>query len=121
MQVLWARGRATVSQVLEELPSPSPAYNTVLTLLRILEQKGHVRHEKDGRAFTYMPLVDYGQARRRAVSQLLKRFFDGSAELLMLDLLGGDRANPDEVRRVRELIAKGSAGAARRAKGESAR
>jgi predicted transcriptional regulator len=120
MRVLWARGRATVGQVVHDLPSPAPAYNTVLTLLRILEQKGHVKHEKDGRAFAYMPLVDHGQARRRAVSQLLKRFFDDSAELLVLDLLGGERTDADELQRIRDLLAKGSA-TARKAKGGSSR
>ena len=109
MRVLWSRGQGTVGDVVAELPPPKSAYNTVLTMLRILEQKGHVRHEKDGRAFTYVPLVDHGQARRRAVSHLLKHFFDGSAELLVLDLLGQDAADPDEVERVRELIAKASA------------
>jgi predicted transcriptional regulator len=109
MRVLWARGRGTVGDVVAELPPPRPAYNTVLTMLRILEQKGHVMHEKDGRAFTYQPLVDHGQARHRAVSHLLKRFFDDSAELLVLDLLGHDRVDQDDVRRIRELIAKAPA------------
>ena len=106
MRVLWARGRGTVGEVVGELPAPKPAYNTVLTMLRILEQKGQVTHEKDGRAFTYVPLVDRGQARRRAVSHLLKRFFDDSTELLVLDLLGNDQIDADDVRRIRELIAK---------------
>ena len=106
MQLLWARGRGTVGDVLGDLPPPKPAYNTVLTMLRILEQKGHVTHEKDGRAFVYLPLVDHGQARRRAVSHLLKGFFDGSAELLVLDLLGHDRVDPADIQRIRELIEK---------------
>jgi predicted transcriptional regulator len=106
MQVLWARGHGTVGDVVADLPAPKPAYNTVLTMLRILEQKGHVTHEKDGRAFIYKPLVDHGQARQRAVSHLLKRFFDDSAELLVLDLLGHDRVEPDDVQRIRALLAK---------------
>jgi predicted transcriptional regulator len=105
MQALWARGRGTVADVVNALPSPKPAYNTVLTMLRILEQKGYVAHEQDGRAFAYLPLVDRGQARRRAVSYLLKRFFDDSPEALVLDLLGHDRVAPDDVQRIRELIA----------------
>lgn len=106
MRALWAIGRGTVGEVIERLAAPKPAYNTVLTMLRILEQKGHVTHEKDGRAFIYLPLVDHGQARRRALSLLLKRFFDGSAELLVLDLLGQDTADPEDVQRIRELIAR---------------
>lgn len=121
MRVLWARGRGTVGEVVGELPPPKPAYNTVLTMLRILEQKGHVRHKKDGRAFTYMPLVGHEQARRRAVSHLLNRFFDDSAELLVLDLLGHDRAAPDEIQRIRELIAKAPGGQDDQAKGRTPR
>jgi predicted transcriptional regulator len=105
MRVLWARGRGTVGDVVDDLPPPKPAYNTVLTMLRILERKGHVTHEKEGRAFTYEPLVDHGQARRRAVSHLLKRFFDDSPEELILDLLGHNHIDADDLVRIRELIA----------------
>src|SRR5437867_13215130 len=91
MRVLWARGQGTVGEVVDEMPPAKPAYNTVLTMLRILERKGQVTHDQDGRAFTYKPLVGRGQARRRAVSHLLKRFFDDSPEELILDLLGHDR------------------------------
>jgi predicted transcriptional regulator len=105
MRVLWERDRATVGDVVDALNDrPRPAYNTVLTMLRILERKGYVAHEKEGRAFTYLPLVDRTQARRRALSQLLTRFFDDSPELLVLDLLGHDEADADELRRVRELV-----------------
>lgn len=105
MRVLWDRERATVGEVVEGLnDSRKPAYNTVLTMLGILERKGYVTHEKEGRAFTYMPLVDRGQARRHAVSHLLTRFFDDSPEQLVLDLLGHDRADTEELRRMRELI-----------------
>lgn len=107
MRVLWERPRATVAEVVDGIESAQkPAYNTVLTMLRILERKGHVAHEKDGRAFTYVPLIDRGQARRHALSHLLKRFFDDSPELLVLDLLGHEHADPDELQRVRERIAQ---------------
>jgi predicted transcriptional regulator len=117
MRVLWAHGGGTVGDVVDGLPPPKPAYNTVLTILRILEQKGHVTHEKDGRAFNYIPLVDHGQARRRALSHLLKRFFDGSAELLVLDLLGHDRVDDEDLQRVRALFAKAPGGRDDRPKG----
>ena len=105
MRVLWNRRRATVSDIVTALPAPRPAYNTVLTMLRILERKGYVSHEKDGRAFAFLPLLDQGQARRRAITHLLKRFFDNSAELLVLDLVGRGDRSPDEIRRIRALIA----------------
>jgi predicted transcriptional regulator len=105
MRVLWDRGRATVGQVLENLErSPKPAYNTVLTLLRILEDKGYVTHEKSGRAFTFLPVMAETEARRSALSQLLSRFFGNSPERLMLSLLGRDEADREEVERLRALI-----------------
>jgi len=121
MRVLWARGRGTVGEVVDEMPPPKPAYNTVLTMLRILEQKGHVTHDKDGRAFTYIPLVDHGQARQRAVSHLLQRFFDDSAELLILDLLGHDRVDSDDLRRIRQLIASAPGDHPKKSKGRAPR
>src|SRR4249920_985406 len=109
MHVLWDRTRATVGEVLDTIDSVSrPAYNTVLTILKILERKGYVTHEKDGRAFVYLPVVDRSQAQRSAVSHLLSRFFNGSPEALVLDLLGHDRVDDDERRRVRELVDRAS-------------
>ncbi len=106
MRVLWDRGPATVGDVLAWLErSPKPAYNTVLTMLRILEDKGYVTHEKSGRAFTFQPLVAEGEARRSALSLLLSRFFDDSPERLMLSLLGRDNADLKEVEQLRALIA----------------
>ncbi len=105
MRVLWARGRATVGEVVADLDrSPKPAYNTVLTTLRILEDKGHVRHEKTGRAFTYLPLVAEHEARRTALSQLLSRFFENSPDRLLVSLLGREEAGPEEIARLRALI-----------------
>jgi len=105
MRVLWEKGQATVGEVVGGLKGPrKPAYNTVLTMLRILEHKGYVTHEKEGRAFVYVPLVDRSQARRSALTYLLNRFFDDSPELLVLNLLQHDDLDQDELRRVRELI-----------------
>ena len=105
MRVLWDRERATVGEVVDNIDDANkPAYNTILTLLKILERKGYVTHEKDGRAFVYLPVVDRSQARRSAVSHLLARFFNGSPEMLVLDLLGHDRIDENERKRVRELL-----------------
>jgi predicted transcriptional regulator len=107
MNVLWERGRASVGDVVDGLHAPAkPAYNTVLTTLRILERKGYVTHEKDGRAFTYLPLVDRGQERRRAVSHILRRLFNDSPALLVQDLLGHERVDPGEIRELLELVEK---------------
>ncbi len=105
MQILWDQERATVSEVVDRLDGPrKPAYNTVLTLLRILERKGYVRHEKAGRAFVFVPLIDRNLARRRAVSHLLSRFFDNSAELLVLNLLDHDDLDREKLRTLRALV-----------------
>lgn len=105
MRVLWDKGRATVGEVVDDLPGPQkPAYNTVLTMLRILERKTFVMHEKEGRAFVYVPLIDRGQARRSALSHLLNRFFEDSPELLVLNLLEHKDGDEDELRRVRQLL-----------------
>jgi predicted transcriptional regulator len=88
MRVLWERGEASVGDVVQALKErPKPAYNTVLTLLRILERKGYVTHRKDGRAFVFVPIVDRVNATRSALKTLVNRFFDGSPKLLMLNLL----------------------------------
>jgi predicted transcriptional regulator len=110
MNVLWSRPRATAGDVVDGLEGPrKPAYNSVLTILRILERKGYVTHEKEGRAFSWLPAIGRADARRGALSHLLSRFFDGSAELLVLNLLGGDEPAPEDVQRVRELIGRNRA------------
>ena len=105
MEVLWDKGAATVSGVVESLPkTPAPAYSTVLTTLRILEHKGYVRHTKEGRAFVYQPLIGRDQACQSAVSHLLHRFFDNSPELLVLNLMGAKKIGPQEIARLRKRI-----------------
>ncbi|MGE3176329.1 MAG: BlaI/MecI/CopY family transcriptional regulator [Vicinamibacterales bacterium] len=118
MRVLWDRTRATVGEVVDGIEGPDrPAYNSVLTILRILERKGYVTHEKDGRAFVYLPIVDRAQARRSALSQLLSRFFNGSPEALVLDLLGHEQVDEEERRRVRDLLERSTPGDARSPRG----
>jgi len=105
MEVLWEKGAATVSEVVEALPRGKPvAYNTVLTMLRLLERKGYVRHTKDKRAFVYRPVVDRGQASRSAVRHLLSRFFNNSPELLVQNLLEDKDIDEAELDRLRKLI-----------------
>src|SRR3954454_7354870 len=107
IRVLWQRDSATVSEVIEHMGSePAPAYNTVLTILGILQRKGWVTREKEGRAHAYRALIDRVQARRTALAQLLSRFFDNSPRELVLDLLGHEPSDPDEVRQLRELLAQ---------------
>ncbi len=112
MDILWDRGRATVGEVVDAVPGGRPlAYNTVLTLLRIMEQKGYLRHEKKGRAFVYVPIVDRERARRHAVKHLLARFFQDSPGLLALNILEHERVDPEELVRLKSLIAESEEGA----------
>ena len=105
MEVLWDKGEATVSSVVECLPkTPAPAYSTVLTTLRILENKGYVSHTKDGRAFVYQPVIGRDQACQSAVAHLLRRFFEGSPELLVLNLIGTKKIGARELARLRKRI-----------------
>jgi predicted transcriptional regulator len=101
MRVLWEKGEATVGEVVSALTDrPKPAYNTVLTLLRILEKKGYVKHRKDGRAFIFMALIGRSDASRSALKTLLNRFFEGSPRLLILNLLEDDQLSPEALRQL---------------------
>src|SRR5437660_7176148 len=111
MEVLWEKGTATVSDVVDNLPNSVPlAYSTVVTTLRILEEKGYLRHTKEGRAFVYHPVVGRTEASRSAVRHLLRRFFNDSPELLVLNVLSDERIDPKELKRLRKLIEESEAG-----------
>jgi predicted transcriptional regulator len=105
MRVLWEKGEATVSDVVDSLQArPKPAYNSVLTLLRILEKKRYVTHRKDGRAFIYRPVIARADARRSALKTLVNRFFEGSPRLLMLNLLENEHLSPGALEDLRKRI-----------------
>jgi predicted transcriptional regulator len=111
MEVLWQKGSATVGDVADALPKKlGLAYNTVLTTLRILEEKGYLRHTKpkDGRAFLYTPVVSREQASQSALRSLLSRFFGNSPEALVLNLLEDEKLSEEERRRIRELLKEGA-------------
>lgn len=103
MEVLWERGSATAAEVRDAL-ADDLAYNTVLTILRRLEQKGYVGHEEEGRAHRYHALVAREAVRGSAVRRLVDRAFDGSAELLLTHLVAESKLDEDQIRRLRELL-----------------
>ena len=105
MDILWEKGSAVVTDVVAGMSNAAVAYNTVLTTLRILERKGYVRHTKEGRAFVYHPVVQRGEASRKAVRNLLKRFFQDSPELLILNVLEDEDLAESELSRLKRLIA----------------
>ncbi len=104
MDVLWEKQRATIAELRGALAPPQIAYNTVLTTMRILEQKGYVRHEEDGRAYVYIPIVKREEASSTAVSQLLNRFFGDSPGALALKLLESEHLDHAEIERLKQLI-----------------
>ncbi|HEY7190671.1 MAG TPA: BlaI/MecI/CopY family transcriptional regulator [Vicinamibacterales bacterium] len=105
MAVLWEHGTATVADIVDGLKKGRPvAYSTVQTMLRILETKGYVTHEKVARAFIYRPRVDARQARLRAVRHLAIRLFDGSPTLLVLNVLEDELLDPAELKRLKKMI-----------------
>jgi predicted transcriptional regulator len=107
MEVLWEKAPATVQQVLDSLPTPMLAYNSVLTTIRILEKKGYVEHAKDGRAHLYQPLLGRKEARRSEVRRLVDRFFENSHEELALNILEERGLDADELERLRDLLERG--------------
>ena len=112
MDRLYRLGRATANEVLDGLPG-APSYSTVRTQLRVLEGKGHVRHESDGLRYVYMPTVPRVSARRSALKHLVETFFDGSNAKIVAALLGGEasKVTDDELDRILEMV--------RSARGES--
>lgn len=107
MDILYRRGRATAGEVMEDL-SGDPSYSTVRTQLRVLEDKGHVRHQEEGLRYVYVPAVPRHTARRSALRHLVDTFFDGSAEKTVAALLGaeGTRLSDEELDRIADLIEK---------------
>lgn len=107
MDILFRLGRATAEEVMRGL-SGDPSYSTVRTQLRVLEQKGHVRHEEDGRRFVYMPVLRRHTVRKSALRHVVDTFFDGSVEKVVAALLGADAARvPDEeLKRILEMVEK---------------
>lgn len=105
MDILHRTGKATAADVLDGLPD-APSYSAVRALLRILEQKGHIRHEEEGRTYVYMPLARRSDARQSALSHLLKTFFDNSAEQAVAALLAikGEKMSDAELERMSKLI-----------------
>jgi BlaI family transcriptional regulator, penicillinase repressor len=105
MAVLWRLHTASVGDVVSAMnETRTVSYSTVQTILRILETKGYVTHDKVARAFVYKPVVDERQARRRALRHLVSRLFEGSPSLLVLNVLEDEEIAPAERERLRKLI-----------------
>ncbi len=106
MEIIWAKGSATVAEVVEALHGRD-AYTTILTLMRILKAKGYLSTRKEGRAFVFEPRVDRDTAARKAVHQLLSKFFAGSASELVLTFLREEELTPEQLDEIKEKILNG--------------
>jgi len=105
MKILWRRGESAVNDLVAAMPDgESLAYNSVLTTIRILEQKGYVDHRQEGRAFIYRPLIAENEASRTEVRHILNRFFGNSREQLLLSLLGDSEISREELDRLKAAI-----------------
>lgn len=111
MEIVYRRGRATAGEVQEELPE-APGYSSVRKLLQVLEEKGHLRHEEDGRRYVYLPVVPRERARRSVLRQVVDTFFGGSAERAVSSLLEEDaaRMSDEELERILELARRAREG-----------
>lgn len=105
MEVLWDYGPSTVAEVKERVPDEL-AYTTVLTILRTLETKGYVTHDSEGKAHRYSALIDRDAARRSALQAMAEKFFKGSTAVLLTHLVADEKLKPEDVKRLRALLAK---------------
>lgn len=103
LDILYAKGTATAAEVLDALPDP-PSYSAVRALLRILEDKGHARHESQGTRYVYLPMVPRERARNSALSRIVKTFFDGSAAQAAAALVDSGSLSDDELAKLSSLI-----------------
>jgi predicted transcriptional regulator len=105
MDVIYAQGQATAAEVVAALPDP-PSYSAVRALLRILEQKGHLRHQEDGPRYVFLPTVSRDRARKSALRNLVRTFFDGSPAQAAAALIDQADLSDDDVVRLAEIIEK---------------
>jgi predicted transcriptional regulator len=104
MDAIYRRGRATAAEVLEDIPDP-PSYSAVRAMLRLLEEKGHVRHEQDGPRYVFVPIVHRDRARQSALTHVVRTFFDGSATDAVAALLNdGGKLSPADLDRLSAMI-----------------
>ena len=104
LDVIYHLGKATASEVLERMPD-APTYTTVRGLLRVLESKGHVRHEDEGGRYVYIPTLTKQRAAKSALKHVVQTFFDGSPSQAMAALLGSERAlSEEEIERLAQLV-----------------
>jgi len=107
MRVLWKKGEMSVSDIVDALSSKAPlAYTTVMTTMKVLEEKGYVAHRKESRAFLYTPIVDEETANQSALEHVLRSFFNNSREKLLLSLLGNEKITATELKKLKKRVSE---------------
>lgn len=106
MQVLWDLDKAFVKEIIAELPAPKPHYNTVSTIIRILEDKGFVDHESFGNSYRYFPIVKKDDYQQKAVGDLVKNYFDNSVTKMVAYFAKEEKISPEELEEIIRLIKK---------------
>ena len=105
MRIVWEKQPCTIADIVDGLPPDQPlAYSTVLTTMRILEEKGYVEHEQEGRAYVYEAVIDPKEVRKDALDYVMDRFFDNSPELLMANLLEDEDVSSEHLKQLRSLL-----------------
>jgi BlaI family transcriptional regulator, penicillinase repressor len=105
MKVLWQTGPIKVGELLEQLPrSPKPAYTSLITLLQMMEKKGHVKHVREGKAFVYYPILQKKEFLKAEFVRMARHFFDGSAGSLVMNLVDEHRLTPEEIQELRDRL-----------------
>lgn len=105
MKIIWQLGEATVSDVLKRQENnKNLAYNTILTMMRIMEDKGYISHKKKGKAHIFSPVISASQARIKAIKHMMDNFFNGSPELLVQSLVESKNISLDDIERIKKII-----------------
>ncbi len=105
MKILWKESPLTVADILSQISrKPKPAYTSVLTLIQAMDKKGYISHQKDGKAFSYSPLLQQGKFLSSEVKRIAKRLFDGSPGSLILNLVKQEQLSADEIAELKKLL-----------------
>lgn len=108
MQIIWAKGRCTVSEILPDLSDPSPPHSTISSIARILEKKGFVQHKAYGRTYEYFPIISKESYGRKSLQSLLQNYFDGSTQRLVSYLVHEQKLDREELEQLLEDMDKTS-------------
>ena len=106
MQVIWDLKKVLVKDIIDKLPGPKPPYNTISSVVRLLEKKEYLGHKAYGKTYEYYPLISKAQYRKMSFKKLLSNYFGGSAESLLSYMVKEEKLSKEEITKIREIIDK---------------